>query len=129
MNEFKIGDVVYLREDSYWNSGSASNPLGVVGTVDQINIEEDDYDYGVMWSNGKHNGCYSDDDLTLATEQTTPYSHTHLAGFTQADYDELHDRIELLESLLVDANNRIEELEEFLFDKHKLLIDWKFRNY
>lgn len=113
--KFKIGDKVYLREDSLWNNGSAANPLNVVGTIDEDNYD----DYGVMWSNGIHNSSYSDYDLVLATEQTPTVSN-----FNQTDYDEMQDRIELLESLLVDANNRISELEEFLLDKHKLLVKW-----
>jgi hypothetical protein len=30
---FKVGDKVILREDSIFNNGDSSNPIGVIGTV------------------------------------------------------------------------------------------------
>ena len=122
--KFKIGDEVYLREDSDWSDGSAANPLDAVGTIDMIYGDEYMYDYGVMWSNGIHNRCYEDDDLVLSTEQTPTVSN-----FTQEDYDEMQDRIELLESLLVDANKRIVDLECSLGASNRVIQNFSRLTY
>lgn len=55
---FKIGDKVYLREDSVWNDSSENNPLNMVGVVEDIHpelIEEDDLPINVRWQNGDIN--------------------------------------------------------------------------
>lgn len=64
--KFKIGDEVYLSEDSEWNNGSKANPLNVLGVIDDIDLE--DNTYGIMWSNGIHNSSYTDDCLYPANQ-------------------------------------------------------------
>lgn len=52
------------------------------------------------------------EDRVFQWEHLEPFKHSLSSkDMTQSTYDEMFDRIELLESLLVDANKRITELE------------------
>lgn len=60
MNWFKVGDEVYLREDSQWNNGRDDNPVNTVGVIRYV---YDNGEYSIDWSNGTYNVCYTDADL------------------------------------------------------------------
>lgn len=56
---------------------------------------------------------YGFKDRVFQWEHLEPFKHNLSSkDMTQSTYDDMFDRIELLESLLVDANKRIAELEE-----------------
>ena len=68
MYKFKVGDKVTLNADSKWANNGRHNPVGVVGTVDDI----DQLGLGlhVKWPNGSNS--YNSADLTLVeTIETT----------------------------------------------------------
>ena len=107
MSKFNVGDKVYLLPSSGWVSDESvsarsANPLNVEGFIDEV----DGYGYGIKWGNGRHNSCYTDDDLILAEdkqpEQDCPYSII----------EELSAQVENLEELINQQAARIRELEE-----------------
>ncbi len=53
----------------------------------------------------------------------------HVVGISQNEYDEMYDRIELLESLLVDANKRIAELEAPVRFSDKPIEDYTMEDW
>lgn len=120
MSEFKIGDEITCIDNS-----------GVVLTLGKnyivTGVWHTEYTTLLHLFNdvGKENS-YFPTRFILASdiESSATPTEQHVVGISQNEYDEMYDRIELLESLLVDANNRIAELEEFLLDKHKLLVKW-----
>ena len=94
MSKFNVGDKVYLLPSSGWVNQSSlefesSNPLNVEGFIDEVN----GYEYSIMWGNGQHNYCYTDDDLILAEdkqpEQDCPYS---IIEELSAQVENLEDR-------------------------------------
>lgn len=124
MNEFKIGDEITCVD----NSGLFPEELtlgknyivtgfSAVTGVSLVNLFNDE---GIEAS-------FYGSRFILASDIESSVTPTEImVEISQNEYDEMYDRIELLESLLVDANNRIAELEEFLLDKHKLLVKWIF---
>ena len=106
MSKFNVGDKVSLLSTSQWVNQSplefdSSNPLNVEGFIDEVN----GYEYSIMWGNGQHNYCYTDDDLILAEdkqpEQDCPYNII----------EELSAQVENLEELVAEQAARIRELE------------------
>lgn len=113
MNKFKIGDKVMLSPDSQWVNGysfatDSANPLNIEGVIDQY----EDGEYGVMWGNGRHNGCYEDVDLLLA-QQTTPEC-------PYAVIEELSAHVENLEELVSEQAERIRQVDTVLANFAKL---------
>lgn len=110
--KFKIGDEVRCMDNV-----NVENHLtvGLYYEVESIYNLNQEFCIGVLDNNGKYTVFYADR-FELATEQTPTATN-----FTQEDYDEMQDRIELLESLLVDANNRIASLESSLGASNRLI--------
>lgn len=126
MNEFKIGDEITcidnlgLPEELTLGKNYIITGFSAATGVNLVNLCNDE---------GIEASFYGSRFILASEIENSVTPPEVMVEISQNEYEEMHDRIELLESLLVDANNRIDELEEFLFDKHKLLIDWKFRNY
>jgi hypothetical protein len=105
--KFKIGDRVVCVDTT--NVSSSELTLGknytltdinlLAGTVDLINDRGNTVDYFAR----RFKLASEIEDLATTTEATVE--------ITQSEYDEMQDRIELLESLLVDANKRIDGCE------------------
>lgn len=66
--KFKIGDKVYLREDSRWSNGYDNNPLDCLGVVTDSN-ESKGLNIAVKWCNG-HENTYREGDLKMVIEFT-----------------------------------------------------------
>lgn len=136
MSKFKIGDKVFLSPSSRWvDDGSSDaysvNPLKIEGVIDEV----DGYEYGIMWSNGRHNSCYVDEDLLPSVvsqpTQECPY----------CIIEELECKIESLEELISEQAARIRELEAPQDDgvfkpvseytlkdwQQAALFEWKFK--
>ena len=94
---FKIGDKVYLREDSEWNDGADSNPLNMVGVIIKFTPEEP-LDYVVEWNNGENNG-YESKDLLLVSSIDSPQ-----VTITQAEYDNLVEEVNMLQELIAELS-------------------------
>lgn len=87
---FKIGDKVYLREDSEWNDSSENNPLNMVGVVEDIHselIEEDDLPINVRWQNGDIN-TYNCWDLMPEEEYLRNRTPTSQSGVNHFDLEQ-----------------------------------------
>lgn len=116
---FKIGDKVYLREDSEWNDGESSNPLNIVGVVIEL-TPYDTFAYIVKWDNGENNS-YNAEDLLLVSELEVNMFDP-LVTIRQSEYDALIDEIELKDELLGDV---LKELKSFKDKQSEVSQQWK----
>lgn len=115
---FKVGDKVYLREDSEWNIGDDSNPLNVIGTVVKLTP---DYvlNYYVRWDNGIRNQ-YDAKDLVLVSDlKIDP-----LVTILQSEYDDLIEQINMLQELVSELYKE-KESEAFRPISEYTIDDWK----
>lgn len=73
----KVGDKVYLREDSKWNNGSENNPIGRQGTVRAVYGTDANETAVVDW--GFSDNIYKSSDLIIASEYDAPVGHPNAA--------------------------------------------------
>lgn len=108
MSEFKIGDEITcvdnlgLPEELTLGKNYIVTGFSVSAGINLVNLFNDE---GIEAS-------FYGSRFILASEIEDSVTPTKImVEITQDEYDTMYDRIELLESLLVDANKRIEDLE------------------
>lgn len=62
MNKFKVGDLVTLRKDSFYNNDSFNNPFGEIGKVSLLKEVVYGLPINVRWKSGYVN-AYEESDL------------------------------------------------------------------
>ena len=124
--EFKIGDEVVCID----NSGLQYElTLGKCYAVTESFEMSGIYMINALNDEGSEASFYARR-FELASEIEDSATPTEImVEITQDEYDSLHDRIELLESLLVDANKRITELEAPVQVFNKPIEDYTFEDW
>ena len=97
MGEFKVGDKVYLHENSEFNDGSNINPLSILGTVITYD-PEDILDYEVKWENGTTNG-YNAEDLQ-SVQELWVNTKDPLVTIPESEYHSLIEEVNMLQELV-----------------------------
>lgn len=98
---FKVGDKVYLRDDSEFNDGFDSNPLDVLGTITAY-TPEDIFDYEVEWENGTTNE-YNADDLFLVSDLKVEVKDPQVT-IPESEYHSLIEEVNMLQELVAELS-------------------------
>lgn len=124
MSEFKIGDEITcidnlgLPEELTLGKNYIVTGFSVATGVNLVNLFNDE---------GIEASFYGSRFILASNIESSATPTEVMVEISQNEYDEIYDRIELLESLLVDANKRIEDLEYSLDVRNNPLIMEFFR--